>query len=270
MRRAVNVTSARSVGLLLLLVPIANTFGMRMEPGSLSISSSCGLKADWVTPNFQSTNIAEALKAFKAIKPKGEFETTADYNNRVTKELGGPENFSQCATLWDGSGRYDADKKRMNFEVMPFTKIYYGKAETAYSFIGVIQNVSVDTYNGSNAFGVSKSVTRTRRAQQGVAFTSKSFEAAMRAVGAKFDYEWFNFSLPMAAEKAKAVSKDLTLAVAYTWVPSYRVTKMTYKSPTLDSPSEDFDDGEFLLGKVTRIAVIDKKSGEVFIAKSIP
>jgi len=129
------------------------------------------------------------------------------------------------------------------------------------------------TYAGSNAFGVTKDITKTRSKKFGVFFSERNFDSAVREAGAKRPEDELVALLPvpLSTEKARANPKDnVALLIQYRWVPDYLSTSWDSHSPTIDEPYENHTSGEYLKAKPTRFVVFNKLTGEILLSKATP
>ena len=235
---------------------------------ALAAVGECNISGNKLAGSFRATNISDVLKVYKAIRPKDEFETTSAYEARLQKGIASTANQLQCMLIeGDFSTKYDADNRRWIVGIYSPSFVINGR----YPFAVTEEIILSGSYVASNAFGVTRQVAQTKHRKQGVTFPSRQFDQVMRALGAKKDLSEFLIPVPMQPDRARSVPKaDLAVLIQYKWSPEYMTSNYEGHSPTINEPWKDETEFEQVVGKIVKVAVINRKTGDIFVSKSAP
>ena len=222
------------------------------------------LGTDFAGHNFYETYLAHVLA------PRGEYESTADYEKRKAARPGATYAFVLDPTAKFGTGtKYDADRQELEVS-LPLGFITLGAETLGYDRSLTVGRVYTDKgqYVGSNVFGVKKTISESIF-QYMVLFPKRRFET-----------DQLTFRLPLEGSFAKALREGEHLGVAAVVstadagqlsrsTDGWESTGSRYHKPTLDSP-HDILSYEYALtvfsppaaGAVARaISTFDRASG---------
>lgn len=251
---------------------------MRLKPLNLSVALALMLGAvpalaqdcqSYVGQSVTPQSIDAVMAHFSQIEPKGEFESTAEYQARLMRGIGnvGPLLISKIPdgrNLYDRNGRgdyfqYDADRQVMRVISYAFDNQnfdhndiwgYGGPLYRSGDYTGRFYNVDVvvsetrrpaGSYQGSNAFGVSRQVRRIASTMNVI--YERPLDINRRGGGSLFPAEFGTDrplgEIPMAPSEAMRLKN--TMGIAFVVVPQapYYVQRTGYPSrATIDVPQE--------------------------------
>jgi hypothetical protein len=215
-------------------------------------------------PAFAGNTVEWVLKN-RTIPPKGEFETTAEYNERLEKfqsELyifvpNEPESFD-----------YDADAETFSAKIYPSVTDVHSRIGWYFRPFDVHRTtLSESTYVGSNAFGAKALVTKTKSKVTQVVVSET--EDILR-----HSFDSINISFKLPRDRARSVKPNLRLAFicspkAEQFEPATPsdakgATGYDISEATLDSPTERWTYYVALRAELRQIWVFDRSTGEVF------
>jgi hypothetical protein len=190
------------------------------------------------------TKIIARLKLANG-KPKGEFETTAEFNARaamVPQDLSKPMVFP-LVLGGDQSITYNADRRKM-YVYISLGLHYPDTKHVTMPMHRVITTLA--PYRASNAFGVAKTISKGAMKEQGIAMQP------VELVGVSFDIE------PAAAQRVKpflclGVSGVITSAAIQIFNERH--------TPTMTEPADTTVDGEYVQVNVSHLLVMDVRDG---------
>lgn len=201
--------------------------------------------ADLLARNPASTAIIDLYGRVRAaIPPKGEFETTADFERRAKEQLVGLN-----AYLAEGGGlgrvvvsapvmsRYDADKGQFVvgiLSMLPMTGLNELQTKSGallrYDAIAVEgRQTSAGEYVAQNAYGVTRNVASETREQFGVALTNLVQETS-----------WLRgqVAIPVKPNRAAEYSGKLSALIIGDLVPPGTVEGYSRVRPTVQNPKD--------------------------------
>lgn len=259
--------------------PLLRAAESRLEATELAarkaaaLKDVCRVEGKKVAPYFKGTDLDKVIKGFSTskLKEKGEFETTASYEARLRNELVTIADPRQCVVL-DTTAEYDADRKRWNVSVTSFGEYRAMGAnrelQRVHEFIVENKIEQRGSYKGENAFGVSRDIERREVFRKGVRFPEQSFNKAITAIGGKADSYKLIVPIPMSPDEAKGIAKyNLKFLVEYEWTPGFVDQHTETHSPTIDEPFDSKTSTRLVIGKPTRILVINERTGDVLAPK---
>lgn len=242
---------------------------------SLTLNGPCDIKSKVPVSllGFDGSDVTAIIKGYDKLKPKDEYETTASFKARHSKDVVSLASPLQCIAVQPESvsSKYDADHKRLTVDINSWPT-GYGDTE-GVRFVTDRKVISSSDYVGSNAFGVTKSVTKTESVEYGVSFDKRAYLAGLRKIGALKDPEIgisHIISMPATPEKAKAIGKyNLRILLVYKWVPPYILTDSDYHEATITEPHEDHTSSELLRAHLMKVIVFDITSGEILFDRKV-
>jgi len=230
------------------------------------------------------SNVIEAIEKMITLR-KGEFESTADYNAR--REVALTEKFLGDSTVEDtfafvksvgdssrGGLKYDynADTSEVRLYALPTSSSMNGIGEPNMTNRRPSEGLDQfdldykirlsDTYQASNAYGVTVTVERTYADNLGIAANKIPF------LNFKRDWSYYQNPLPAAQfnlENAKAAKElpSLKALVVIKLASPYIVYNWFSKKPTRDEPTELSVTGKYLTGSVLGIVFYSGITGNI-------
>lgn len=217
------------------------------------------------------------------LKPKGEFETTEAYRQRIEAAVGAAKvlgdlsarsRFALFGRVTAQEAVYDADKKTLHIRFTLKTPVASGgpeldKNSVIYYVKLAERTVSRSQYIREFDFGLKRTVTKTLLDQKRLVI----------GISPRFDIRWdtvpfvgnfFNLDLTLDADKARRLKGNLGYIFSYKLVFPY-----TYYGtvdlffPKIDQPYDITAKGHDLMGKVDGIWIYDTFSGEILWKKTI-
>jgi len=190
---------------------------------------------------------------------KGQYETTPQWRDRLAKIFPLDQMIVARAKISDASVEYNADAQSLS--IRPYT-IRRGMMNSSvsddYDTLAIGErHWPGQSYVGQNALGVSKNIT--------VSF-SDEFEIAWHRPENAFMLESFApQKLAIAPAEAKDLQGHLTFQIEGKPAAPYVVENRTVGRPTIDDPFERFNYFRGLVIHPSCLAVIDDRSGKVFM-----
>jgi len=195
----------------------------------------------------------------KAPDKKGEFETTAEYEERVAAaRSSAPGGIIIDLGNVDSGLKYDADLQKINISPFAFGSwdgiinewtglralqfALYGVADVGNNNIGILVDRTSETtgsYPASNAFGSVVNVTTETRRFKGVfeRKASRYDEGLLVGHTKRFGDPWQPIgSIPLSVEDAKRLKKSAIAAILVAPKSPYFVMGTSYKFETFSSP----------------------------------
>ncbi|QWT20790.1 hypothetical protein KPL74_01980 [Bacillus sp. NP157] len=229
----------------------------------LGASSPCDLVGNRTPKDFFGSDIHSIIGTIQHVgASKSEYETTAQFQQRMANAVSGAANPVQCIRVGETSfQRYDADAGvetlTVFFRQVPRTE----KGE----FVKVSERTaSLGSYDAQNAFGAHVEVSERRTVVEGVVFDGKALDAAFRKLGAKRTPDRTTIRLKMDVDTAKALPKDLSVLLVYQWLPPFYGAETNYESPSFSSPERSQEELNYLHGRLTGVVVYSPSSGTIF------
>jgi hypothetical protein len=200
----------------------------------------------------QGADISKIIAGLKALKggaapARGEFETAEAFEARIQAV---PENLKKPmvfpVVLGEGTIRYDADQQRVFIDLPMDTHVL---GPTSINTIGMRRVFTTQpSYVASNAFGVTKPISRGLMEERGIAIQAASL------FGLSFEME------PSRAEKIKpllclAVQGVIDRAVVYSVEERH--------APTMAEPKDTTITGEYVSVFAWYVLAIDIRDGSI-------
>lgn len=188
------------------------------------------------------------------IRPKGEFETHAEYETR--REAQRLKIAPQAVALViDGNQlvfKYDADKGTMRAEVPTEADVFLADLDgpkIKFRRVGIARREFV----GTNGFGVKKLITYLEDKEFGIEV----------APGSRFDFrkDTTLFEFPMELQDAKALKPFLRLSLSGTLADAELHTGISTTTATLDVPYQHKSNQFYFSLIVDRVRILDCRDG---------
>jgi hypothetical protein len=194
---------------------------------------------------------------------RGEFESSAAYEKRVTRLKTGPI----VGSIRPGDpmafvnkvphlAKYDADQESMRVE-LSLEEVLNGYDKTKQLAFIAHADVKQSTYTGSNAYGATTEVIKYETKTITVIPEGKHY-------GPKVT---LNFTIP--AEKAKEVKPNLAVAYVGTVIEPVVFRGTSHISPTRSLPFDLNDDMTSFSADIKEIIVFDFATGEILLRDSV-
>lgn len=273
-------------------VPVAVVKPAPTKPPAIKFSMSM-LESGRIDPRYAGFPAAEVIEAIEKLPgaKKGEFESTADYDARRDAALSAKfldnasvnDVFAFVVPVSKGEKyrdglvyKFDADTSDVKLYALPESSDYLplnGVGAPDYQtnrreskrldqFTLSLKTESSSTYQGSNAYGATVTVEKTRKSSAGIAANRIPFLSFKRdiiygnpTVSAQFKLENSRAAAELPIMKALIVMKLSAPYVVY---------NLFYKEPKRDSPTELSIQEKFLTGDVIGIVYYSGKTGEIF------
>ncbi|WP_162059966.1 hypothetical protein [Undibacterium sp. KW1] len=257
------------------------------QAGKFSIEM---LAKDKLPANFKGVNLIETINALEKMSliKKGEFETTADFDNRKAKayaaKLPGGQGiddyfaFAFPVSVADSLPvgfryKYDADAGDALFYMLPTNASLNGIGSPNHDIKGVRVDrldaldfdLNIDktrTYRGSNAYGATVNVEETSTTVFGLASPTIPFLDFKREVGYYRDLiPAARVSMPstIAAKELPAIK---ALVVAKITQP-YLIYDFYHSEPTRDNPKESYRQKKYLSTTIEGVIFYSPATGQI-------
>jgi hypothetical protein len=219
-------------------------------------------------PEFKGEDCDSIVAMLKKVKvSKDEFETTADFTQRVQSVLGStsvadkplsePKYFVNSDRT---SAVYDADKGvlRVYGSLRQSTKVSEA-IKYAQTVIVKTRSAESSEYRGQNNFGASTAVKKYRDEICGVAFVNLSPVT---------DHEWMGkIEFPLLAETARQSKGNIAIVYLSRLTTPLLVEHRQYIAPTMSSPSEILVTGDALVTTLERFFIVNRATGAVLFER---
>lgn len=219
-------------------------------------------------PDFKGEDCDSIVAALKKSKlSKDEFETTADFTNRIQSNLSSTyvadRPLSELKYFVNSdrtSAVYDADKGilRVYGSLRQSTKISEA-VKYASTVIVKIRTAESGEYRGQNNFGVSTTVKRYRDEICGVAFINLSPSTELDWMG--------KIEFPLSAEAARASKDKIAIVYLSRLVAPLVIEYRQSKSPTMNAPSDILITGDALVATLERFFIVNRITGAVLFER---
>jgi hypothetical protein len=247
-------TSRRSITAVLMGLSLVNVGVFAQPPKKPSTPQPIGQDIE---------SVIKRLIASGATRPKSEFETTEQYEKRVSLAL----DRNQLLFLLpvgeeDGdvvSFKYDADQQTMAADLWGVMQWLVRSDNTSkenppHFQVEVKRRLlSSRQYLGSNAFGVNKTISFKEFDEFGLALDNNGM----------LSQEHPTFTWPMTVEEARLVKPFLRVAVRCVQNAPGVYTDLTHGEPSIDWPKEFVNHLYYLPVLVEEVWILDFRSGKL-------
>jgi hypothetical protein len=249
----------------------------------------CGLSvfgqnfsADWqkVPVGFQGDDVEKIYKILSEssnLKEKSEFETTSDYQKRVTDlskmALPGKSADSILAFVYRPekyvgrvTAKYDADTQNLQVSILTRSVSYLDRTPKR-EFVDIIGVAAKDarlkslgSYEGENAYGVKRTIEKSLMEYFTIGINNMASFRKFHSSG----YEsGFKLLLPVPPAKAKDIKENLAVLYVGTLVPPFTALDGTVLEPTIDKPRRVSIGNYILTMNLSEIWIYNNLTGEV-------
>ncbi len=237
------------------------------------------IEAKMLPANYRGHNLKLLHVEFsKLLSPKGEFETTAEYEARTAATslkpvLGKVKADSLVALQITVPFAYDADKGAYGASLFLSRESFYPEipSDSPYKAFQFSSNFDttkrLGTYTASNAFGTEVVVSKSERTVYQLAMANPKewrMDSYNRNEPSYWDGIFLKLGFSIPRESAQAIKDDLRAVVVFQPAPPFATTSKSYWTPTIDSPSARTTHHMLVPGKVKAIYIYNVKSGEVY------
>jgi hypothetical protein len=212
--------------------------------------------------NFAGNSFMPLYRQAVVISPKGEFETTAEFERRSHTVPAGTYAFVMSPTASDiGQPKYDADAEVMSVEILPMTFAAGSPRKDVTGFPVSSANETKSKYVGTNAFGASVLIEKSSRDYRIV---------SLPGIGPFSTALTLSFPLPRAAAPSVKPRLRVLLIGAIAMNQEPPIPKMDgangfeFKEATFDSPYEWTDRNFILTTDLSDVWVFDRATGHVY------
>lgn len=243
-----------------------------------------------IDPGYNGFAVSEVVDAIEKMTgaKKGEFESTADYNARKTAALTGKvlgdssveDSFAfvlrvrKGGPYRDGLGyEFNADSSEVRLYALPKSSSMNGigapdyqtnrrKSEGLDQFDLDFKIDSASTYQGSNAYGATVTVEKTRSTRLGIAVSRIPFLSFKREIvySKPIPAAQFNLENARAAKELPALKALVVMKLT----DPYIIYDFFHSEPTRASPNDMTSQGKYLTGNVLGIVFYSGVTGEIF------
>lgn len=219
------------------------------------------LKATAIDSTYKGHVCNDLVQALQIRKlDKDEYETSKDYATRL-QELSKQKYFDNLKlgdtlAFWEpgnGNSNYDADKGVLSYTT-PFLLSNYRVGEGAAMLSPNVISSEESTYEGSNSFGVKRSVKASRQKVCIVTFTNLKSANNPRT-------QPFKIKLP--PQDAKALEGKIRTFYLGALTSPYLSSYSEYQKPEISNPVEKLVEGTTLLVKVQQVWLVNATTGDV-------
>lgn len=261
---------------------VLTTIILSLILGLVAFGQSLSLDSNVLPSNFRPNDfnsVFTALQGSKTDSPKGEFETTEQYNNRKKIQIRTGDNQTVDENLYfiypaSQLAKYNADTEEFTIEIP--TESFYKLNSTG--LLGVVGSSATSakryhstalkesivrndgTYVATNTYGAQVTVTKSSIYKHRLVFTNFNEVEGGRTSGGE-PILIANFSLPLA--KAQEAKQNLAILYITKLVSPYLDTKSSLQEATFNKPKEVLNMDYYLFGNVIEIWVVNTTSKEV-------
>lgn len=198
--------------------------------------------------------------------PKSEFETTAEYQQRlatilhqeiepgVTLQSPLPFLLNQDSVLGSSSLvarlHYDADSEYLTINISPTI------IEKMSVLILKIETGDLGHYTGQNAYGATAEVSRMHAEGYGITFDRNTWLTRS------------DIRVSIPRDQARMIYPHLRLVLLCKAIPPYATTRFEHLDPTLDSPIDAGTNENLVAVEPIELRLYDDRTGQVFAALS--
>lgn len=215
-------------------------------------------------PGYRGHSLRDLFLKMLPPEPKGEFETTAQFQARVAKAVApaGVYAFILDNELAGPRVQYDADAQRFEIKVLEdFGVIRGNKRDASVRAITVNRSRRERSYEAGNAFGAKVDVTE-------VAYTSYGLviDGPPPGIGPEREHV---FSVPVPVSEAQKVKGGLSvLFVCEPHPAAFPATfggSETTGAPTIATPFQSTTDYSYVRVQLLDVWVFDRNTGRVYL-----
>ena len=228
--------------------------------GTLNLSNSCVLKdKDSVGPNFKGHSTYNIFNIISKTRPKDKFDTEEEFESRLKETIDkkiGAANSKLCAI---GEIIYLRPKYNLESKIMSFSPYLFRKEKVNGETIlistvyGGERNRKESEYIGSNAFGASINVAKTKRDIYLVAFPPDEFTKKTE-----------NIEIKIEPEEARKLEERFHSVIQYEIASPGFSVEVDTELPTFRKRYHYETKEHLVIAKILAISVIDTKTGKIY------
>jgi hypothetical protein len=231
--------------------------------------------SDWqkVPVGFQGDDFEQIYKIVSRspnLKDKSEFETTADYQRRITdlSKIALPNKSADSVLVFAYrptrieysrffTAKYDADTQNLQISITAESVRYLSKSERV-EFVEIMtgpakdaQLKSLGTYEGSNAYGTTRTIEKSLMSYHSVGVSN--FKSLQR----------LNFALSVPPSKAKEIKENLAILYVGKLVTPFFALDASSLKPTINRPRDVLIGNHILTMNLSEIWLYNGATGEI-------
>lgn len=248
------------------------------------------LKSERLPSNFIGNNfeVVKSLIPSSATAPKGEFESTQAYKERLdrvgeTVLINSLKLNSLLAFTRTGlSAKYDADAEVLSVRVpvgQALLELFLSRLPSSYRTIILSRDSqNVGAYIGQNAFGAKKEIAKVEQKSRYLVFKNYgSFREYLekspydtgrdRGFSSRFDsYETkdLEFRLQLPPASAESAKSSMAALFIFRLGEPYAGVSIRRSEPKMDYPTDSTDFQNYLVGSIAQIWLYNKSNGEIY------
>lgn len=241
--------------------------------GYMPLTQSCVLEDGMrLGPNFKGHSVMAVAAAIGNVPPKDQYETNDEFNMRTENVLS-----TKPSALRDGhlcvisagarlTDDFDADAQVLRVRTLGTYSSRWFDGEKYHDIAKVYggeRNVRRSVYDASNAYGVSLSVTKTKRDAYYVAFDKQSVVDAGKLPGLSYKELSLRADVEMSGADARAQKDDIDVVYLYGVVRPYVGSHAEYEFPKIDWPFESEEKQTLVTASLKKLAVINVRTGMI-------
>lgn len=241
--------------------------------GYMPLTQGCVLEEGIsLGPNFKGHSVMAVAVAIGNVPPKDQYETNDEFNMRTENVLS-----TKPSALRDGhlcvisagarlTDDFDADAQVLRVRTLGTYSSRWFDGEKYHDIAKVYggeRNVRRSVYDASNAYGVSLSVTKTKRDAYYVAFDKQSVVDAGKLPGLSYKELSLRADVEMSGADARAQKDDIDVVYLYGVVRPYVGNHAEYEFPKIDWPYESEEKQTLVTASLKKLAVINVRTGMI-------
>lgn len=203
-------------------------------------------------------------KIVKKEKLDDEFITTKEKNEKIALIHKTIQTTPPLAFIGECNKKYNADNQEYSFDIGTIKYENYemnnvtmpkieDEREGRTGILRIQSETKKDSYIGKNAFGAESTVERHQTRSYAIGFELP-----------KGDPPQFTIKLSLDRENAKKLKDDLACLYSISILPPYLLNFSTGTTATRSDPYEFNSEIKALFGTIEKIAIINKRSGQIY------
>lgn len=197
-----------------------------------------------------------------AAAPKGEYETTAQWQARTAKAGGIPTTIAAAVPVAEpASGKYDADAGTYTFDDGDLLLASRNEATALGTEYGLRESLTLSRKMaiGQNAFGAKAKMETVQSADYFFMYRDLYAKAAP-----------FSLQFTRSPAEMKSLRPRLQVVLAGSLKPQAFEKSSHYFQATFDSPTEDFGPSFYIFANAVCVGLRDSKTGEILASGPLP
>lgn len=289
----------------------ADSSGVQKTKPEVSYATdSFDLTAERLPQSFNGHNIEhlyENAQKFRDEYNKDEFESTDQYQQRVAdlierpllEELTGRDIYAVRVRPDTNLTEYNADDQTLTLRFMTDSCIFelreYDNSEYPSDCKVHVLEVSSESkdpeyYQGSNAFGATKTIEKTESNTLGILLGKRTTEFELCCAKKELlpedirrykellpeDIRWYNdwpsldyldhpgLILPLPPDQAREAKAEINMLLVFQPQPPLTEKATDYTSPTMDMPLDRTEHYRLVVGKVAQVIIYNYETGQIY------